>query len=99
MTLYNLNKILKSNEPSAIVRYNEWFKSDKTFTRKKYILLRIKDNDVKDTEIEDDQMHIVRGYLSRFKKVIEDKDGVVWERGNFQQVAKEAKNKQRQFAL
>ena len=87
-----LEKLFKNNTPFSVMMYFESLKSNKKETNKVYELMRIKDGVDKKGKsfkyvsyvvLTKDEITFIKENLSKFKEVINNKDGLIWEFNNF----------------
>lgn len=84
-----IQNLINSQEPIAIVRYFEWPVFSKSNANTKYVVLRISRNRIKEIEIPTDTVSFVRSRLDSFEQVFHREDGAVWERMSFRERVKE----------
>ena len=97
----SINNLIKSKTPFAIVQYNEWFKSTASLkeVKKKYMVLlngdmiKYKGNDNRkytyEYELLKKNILEFKNNINLFRKVIDDKDGCVYEYLNFKKQLEE----------
>lgn len=81
--------IINSEDPIAIVRFFEWPVFSKSDARSRYVLLKIRRNNIKEIEIPYDTFSFLRSKLDGFDKVFHGEDGTVWERMSFRDRVKD----------
>ncbi len=87
-----IEQLFKNNTPFSVMMYFESLKSNKKETNKVYELMRIKDGVDKKGKsfkyvsyvvLTKDEITFIKENLSKFKEVINNKDGLIWEFNNF----------------
>ena len=84
----NVKTLLNNNEPFAVVQYFTSLKTLKSEKHKSYeiICCNKRKDDVKYIELVDSDLEYFKNNISKFKLVIDNSDGRVYERNNFKNV-------------
>ncbi|UGU15189.1 hypothetical protein LS482_16070 [Sinomicrobium kalidii] len=84
-----LIRLLDSDEPIAIVRYFEWFKTDRHLRDTKYSVLRLDtlNKDIDEFDVPRSLYFFLALKLHEFKKMIDNVNGQVFERNGFRDIA------------
>lgn len=87
-----IEQLFKNNTPFSVMMYFESLKSNKKETNKVYELMQIKDGIDKNGKkfkyisfvvLKKEEVSFIKENLSKFKEVINSKDGLIWEFNNF----------------
>lgn len=87
-----IEQLFKNNTPFSVMMYFESLKSNKKETNKVYELMQIKDGIDKNGKefkyisfvvLKKEEVSFIKQNLNKFKEVINNKDGIIWEFNNF----------------
>ena len=87
-----IEQLFKNNTPFSVMMYFESLKSNKKETNKVYELMTIKDGIDKNGKefkyisfvvLKKEEISFIKQNLNKFKEVINNKDGLIWEFNNF----------------
>lgn len=87
-----IEQLFKNNTPFSVMMYFESLKSNKKETNKVYELMQIKDGIDKNGKefkyisfvvLKKEEVSFIKQNLNKFKEVINNKDGLIWEFNNF----------------